>query len=99
MSNQGALLSYVHFNMQPQIDALFAQAGSPIPADIAARIGALRLRRKRLASVCMFVVLTSTMLGMQVWVSFPLWLTVLLTAAIAVFTWRAFTSDMKYGWA
>lgn len=26
------LLSYVHFNLQPQIDALFAQAGSPAPA-------------------------------------------------------------------
>lgn len=95
----GALLSYVHFNVQPQIDRLFAQAGSPVPADIASRIGALRLRRKRLASVCLFVVLTDTMLGMQVWVSFPLWLTVLLVAAIAVFTWRAYTSVMQYGWA
>jgi hypothetical protein len=95
----GALLSYVHFNVQPQIDRLFAQAGSPVPADIASRIGALRSRRKRLASVCLFVVLTDTMLGMQVWVSFPLWLTVLLVAAIVVFTWRAYTSVMQYGWA
>ncbi len=95
----GALLSYVHLNMQPQIDRLFAQAGSPVPADIASRIGALRSRRKRLASICLFVVLTDTMLGMQVWVSFPLWLTVLLVAAIVVFTWRAYTSVMQYGWA
>jgi hypothetical protein len=45
------------------------------------------------------VVLTITMLGMQVWVSFPLWLSVLLVAAIAVFTWRAYTSVMPFGWA
>lgn len=95
----GALLSYVHFNLQPQIDALFAQAANPISADVASRIGALRLRRKRLASICMFVVLTITMLGMQVWVSFSLWLSVLLVAAIAVFTWRAYTSELPYGWA
>jgi hypothetical protein len=94
----GALLSYVHFNLQPKIDRLFAQAANPIPADIASRIGALRLRRKRLASICTFVVLTSTMLGMQVWASFPLWLSVLLVAAIAVFTWRAYTSVVQYGW-
>jgi hypothetical protein len=95
----GGLLSFVHFNMQPQIDALFAQAGSPIAADIASSIGALRSRRKRLASICLFVVLTDTMLGMQVWVTFPSWLNVLLVAAIAAFTWRAYTSDMPYGWA
>jgi hypothetical protein len=94
----GGLLSYVHFSLQPKIDALFAQASNPIPSDIASRIGALRLRRKRMASICMFVVLTAAMLGMQVWISFPLGLTVLLVGAIAVFTWRTYTSEMPYGW-
>ena len=95
----GVLLSYVHRSLQPQIDALFAQAGNPIPADVASRIGPLRLRRKRLASVCMFVVLTETMLGMQVWVRSPLWLMALMVAAIALFTWRAYQSTTPYGWA
>ena len=94
----GGLLSYVHSSLQPQIDALFAQAGSPVPADLAPRIGALRLRRKRLASICLFVVLIVSMLGVQVWAPFPLWLTVLLVVAIALFTWRAYQSDMSYGW-
>ena len=93
------LLSYVHFNLQPQIDALFAKASSPVPAEIAPRIGDLRLRRKRVASICMFVVLTVSMLGVQVWVPFPVWLTALLTLAIAIFTWRAYTSVTPYGWA
>jgi hypothetical protein len=92
------LLSYVHFNLQPQIDALFAQAGSPVPADLAPRIGALRQRRKRLASVCMFVVLTIAMFGVQVWTPFPLWLTALLVIAIAAFTWRTYNSVTAYGW-
>ncbi len=92
------LLSYVHFNLQPQIDALFAQAGSPVPADLAPRIGALRQRRKRLASICMFAVFTAAMLGVQVWTPFPLWLTALLAIAIAAFTWRTYQSETRYGW-
>lgn len=92
------LLSYVHFSLQPQIDALFAQANSPVPADVAPRLGALRRRRKRMASICMFVVLTVSMLGVQVWAPFALWLTVLLVMAIAVFTWWAYKSVTPYGW-
>ena len=93
------LLSYVHLSLQPRIDALFAQAGgNPVPAEIATSIGALRLRRKRMASVCMFVVLTVSMLGVQVWTPFPLWLTVVLLMAIALFTWRAYSSVTPYGW-
>jgi hypothetical protein len=94
-----ALLSYVHLSVQPRIDTLFAQAGNPVPADLAPRIGALRLRRKRMASTCLFVVLTSAMLGVHVWAPFPLWLTAVLIAAIAVFTWRAYKSVTPYGWA
>lgn len=92
------LLAFVHFGLQPRIDALFAQANSPVPAELAPRIGALRLRRKRVATVCMFVVLTVSMLGLQVWAPFPLWLTVLLIIAIGLFTWRAYQSVTPYGW-
>jgi hypothetical protein len=93
------LLSYVRFSLQPQIDALFVRAGSPVAADVAPRIGTLRLRRKRMAATCMGAVLTISMLGMQVWGPFPLWLTILLVIAIAAFTWRAYTSITSYGWA
>ncbi len=93
-----ALLSYVHFSLQPRIDALFAQSANPVPADIAPRINALRLRRKRIASICLFVVLTEVMLGAQVWERFALWLTVVLVIAIALFTWRAYKSVTPYGW-
>ncbi|NIM92767.1 MAG: hypothetical protein GTO18_03510 [Anaerolineales bacterium] len=92
------LLLYVHLSLQPRIDALFAEAGNPIAADRGLLIGALRARRKRLASICMFAAFTSAMLGMQVWVPFPLWLSVILVIAIGLFTWRAYKSETTYGW-
>ncbi len=93
------LLTYVHTRVQPRIDALFAQAGnSPVPQDLGQQISALRLRRKRIASVCMFVVLTLVVLGVQVWAPFPVWLTLVLVIAIVLFTRRAYTSVTPYGW-
>ncbi len=92
------LLAYVHLRLQPEVDRLFATADGPVPPDVAQQIGALRLRRKRMASVCMFVVLTASMLGVQVWANFPLWLTLVLIGAIGLFTWRAYKSVTPYGW-
>lgn len=92
------LLSYVHLSLQPRIDALFAEPGNPIEADRATLIGALRTQRKKMASVCMFAAFTSAMLGMQVWMPFPLWLTAVLGIAIGLFTWRAYKSETPYGW-
>ena len=93
------LLAYIHSSIQPRIDALFAKLeGNSLPQDIAFEINALRLKRKRIASICMFVVLSVSMLGVQVWAPFPVWLTVLLIVAIAAFTWRTFKSTTPYGW-
>lgn len=93
-----ALLTYVKNSIQPRLDTLFAEGGTPIMGDHAAQIGALRARRKQLASVCMFLAFTSAMLGMQVWISFPIWLTSVLVLAIGLFTWRAYQSEIPYGW-
>ncbi len=96
----GAVLSYIHFRLQPAIDRSFAGGGgNPVTGALAGEIQALRLRRKRLAAVCLFSVLTMVMLGVQVWRPFPGWLTLILVLAIAAFTWRAFTSVTPYGWA
>lgn len=93
------LLTYVHTSLQPRIDVLFGQAGgNPVPVEIVPHIGALRLRRKRIASMCMFGVLTAAMLGVQVWAPFPAWLTITLTAVIGIFTWRTYRSVTPYGW-
>jgi hypothetical protein len=92
------LLAYVHFTIQPQIDGLLGQLNNPIEGEAESRIGSLRGRRKRIASVCMFVVLTVAMLGVQVYSLFPLWLTLILLALIALFTWRTYKTQMPYGW-
>lgn len=94
------LLAYIHTTLQPRLDALFARAeGNPIDGDLAAEITALRGQRKRIASVCLFVVLLLAMLGVQVWAAFSWWLTLVLVIAIAAFTWRAYRSETPYGWA
>lgn len=92
------LLAYVHSTLQPAIDRLFGAAGNPIPKEIAEQIQTLRLRRKRIASVCLFSVLTMVMLGVQVYSPFPLWLTLALVVVIALFTKRAYDSVTPYGW-
>lgn len=93
------LLTYVHVVLQPRIDVLFAglkgQTASP---EIGQKIGALRLRRKRLATVCLFCVLTMAMLGIQAWVAFPGLLTGVFILAIALFSWRAYKTVTPYGW-
>ena len=95
----GALLTHIRFVVQPAIDRLFARAGNPVPKEVAVQIQAWRLRRKRIASLCLFSVLSAAMLGVQAWAAFPGWLTLVLLAAIAGFSWRAYSSTTPYGWA
>ncbi|MBI4421963.1 MAG: hypothetical protein HY560_14155 [Gemmatimonadetes bacterium] len=93
-----ASLSYVHFRLQPQIDALLAQAG-PAPApDLVARIGALRLQRKRMATGCLFVVLVSVVLGVHARGVSTLGVTLFLIVATGLFSWRTYRSVTPYGW-
>jgi hypothetical protein len=93
------LLSVVHFWLQPRIDRLLQQVeGDAISQPIATEIGPLRLRRKRIASVCLFLVLTTVLLGLQVSSPFAPRLTVLLVALAALFAWRVYRSRVVYGW-
>lgn len=93
------LLGYVHFTLQPRIDASFASApDGPISGELAGQIGALRLRRKRIAATCLFLVITLVVLGLQVYGRFPAALTVALVAGAAAFAWNAFRTRIPYGW-
>jgi len=93
------LLSYVHLILQPKIDDLFAQAGEgTMLPELAAKIGAFRKRRTRFATSRLFCVFIISLMALQVWVMYPLWLNVVLLGAIIVFTWRTFNSYMAYGW-
>ncbi len=94
------LLSVVHFSLQPGIDRLLAQAqGEAIPQPIAAQIAPLRLRRKRLASVCLFLVIVTVLLGLQVFSPFWAPVTVMLILGAALFAWRVYRTPIPYGWA
>jgi hypothetical protein len=93
------LLSVVNFRIQPRIDGLFAQAsGSTVLEPEASQIRALRATRTRVASICMFSVLTISMLGVQALAPFPLWLTAVFVLLIAAFTRRTYSSVTPYGW-
>ncbi|MHA2105836.1 MAG: hypothetical protein ACW981_20605 [Candidatus Hodarchaeales archaeon] len=93
------LISYVSFNLQPKIDSLFIElSNSPNSSKISKEIGSLRLLRKRLASICMFSVLTTAMLGVQVWQQFDYVVSAVLIILIALFTFRSYKSLVPYGW-
>lgn len=94
------LLSVVTFSIQPRIDRLLAQAqgDETIPQPVAAQIAPLRLRRKRLASVCLFLVITTVLLGLQVFTPFGAALTILLIVLAALFAWRVYKTPIFYGW-
>lgn len=93
------LLSVVHFSLQPRIDAILREVeGDSIPPSAASRIGPLRLQRKRLAAICLFLVVVTILLGMQVGLRFPEWLTATLIAVAALFAWRVYKSRVLYGW-
>lgn len=94
-----SLLGYVHFVVQPALDALFAAgAEGPISGERAEQIGRLRLRRKRIAAICLFLVMLLVLLGLQVYERFSPSVTVILVAAIAAFIRQAFRTRVLRGW-
>lgn len=93
------LLSVVHFSIQPRIDGLLAEAtGDALAPALAARIGPLRVLRKRLAAICLFLVITTVILGLQVFARFTPPTTIVLVAVAAMFAWRVYRSRVAYGW-
>ena len=93
------LLSYVHFRIQPRIEAVLAQVqGEEIPSALAEQLLPWRSRRKKLAGFCLFFVITLVLLGLQVFVRFHPLLTGLLLVLAAVFSWRVYKTSIPYGW-
>lgn len=94
-----ALLSYVHFGIQPRIEALLSTVeGDEIPPAIAGQLGPWRARRKKMAGFCLFFVITLVILGLQVYSRFDPLLTALLIALAALFSWRVYGSRIRFGW-
>jgi hypothetical protein len=74
------------------------QPDAPAPENFAAQLKPYRVRRKRLATFCLFVVITIIILGLQVYGTFSLTLNLVLTGLAALFAWRANKSLVHLGW-
>lgn len=94
------LLSYVHFRLQPKIESLMSkiEPESPVPDGFAAQLKPYRVRRKRLATLCLFFVVTAIILGLQVYGTFHPVLTVILIGMAALFAWKASRTLIRFGW-
>lgn len=94
------LLSYVHFSLQPKIEAHMAELNpdTPAPENFAAQLKPYRVSRKRLATFCLFIVITTIILGMQVYGAFTLPLNFALIIMAALFAWRANKTLLRFGW-
>ena len=95
-----ALLSYVHFGLQPRIEALLTGIDSEttVPGDFAAQLKPYRVRRKRVATLCLFLVITTIILGLQVYGTFSPYLTAVLIALAGVFALRVNKTLIRFGW-
>ncbi len=95
-----ALLSYVHLGLQPRIEAILAtvSADAAPPADLVSRLKPFRVARKRLATVCLFLVISAIVFGVQVFRPFPAALTAGLEVLAALFAWRANRTLVRFGW-
>jgi hypothetical protein len=95
-----SLLSYVHLKLQPHIDKLLAGFGPDAPVSESPWINlkAYRTKRKRLASFCLFVVITVIILGLQVYGRFHVALTAGLIGLAGLFAWRVNKTLIRFGW-
>lgn len=94
------LLSYVHLNLQPRIEERIAEIDpdSPIPEGFSAVLKPMRVRRKKLATFCLFLVITAIILGMQVYRTYSAVMNLILIAFAALFAWRANKTLIRFGW-
>ena len=93
-------LSYVHFTLQPRIEAILSNVKPDgiVAENIMAELKPFRLRRKRMASFCLFVVLTIIILGVQVYSLFNPFLTAVLLILAGLFSWRNYGILNRFGW-
>ncbi len=94
------LLSYVHFNIQPRIERIMdrCKPGEEVSAKDKPTLMAWRGRRKRLAGICLFLVLTALIMGVRLTWGFAPWLAAIFLVAAALFAWRVYRNPVRLGW-
>jgi hypothetical protein len=99
-TTMGFLLSYVHFNIQPHIEAILdkLKPGEEVAAEDRATLMFWRSRRKRLAGICLFLVLTALIMGVRVTWGYAPWLVAVFMVGAALFAWRVYRTPVRLGW-
>ena len=94
------LLSYVHFTLQPKIESIMSclDPDSKAPDDLVAQLKPYRVRRKWMATFCLFLVITIIILGLQVFGTFHPLLTIILIGLAGLFAFRVNKTLIKLGW-
>jgi len=94
------LLSYVHFFVQPKIEAILAglRPDSPTSEALMNELKPYRAKRKKLATFCLFLVVTTIILGLQVYGTFHPILNIALIALAGLFALRANKTLVRFGW-
>jgi uncharacterized membrane protein len=94
------MLSYVHFGLQPKIESFLSDfnADSQVPDNIVGQLKPYRVRRKWMATFCLFLVITSIILGLQVYGSFSPPLTIILIVLAGLFSLRVNKTLIQFGW-
>ncbi len=95
-----SLLSYVHFSIQPKIENLLVSLspGEPAPEDLSKKLAPFRVQRKKLATVCLFLLITAIILGVQTYNRFHPFVSITLIFLAAGFSFRANKSLIRFGW-
>ena len=93
------MLSFVHFKLQPKIEQLMATIGPDAepPADLA-QLKPYRVLRKRMATFCLFLVMTIIILGLQTYTPFSPILTIALIILAALFARHVNRTLIRFGW-
>lgn len=94
------MLSNVHLNIQPGIEKIFAELGPDVTItdEQMAVLKPLRVKRKKMATFCLFLVMTTIILGLQVYEFFTPILTGLLVVFAGLFAFRAGKTLIRFGW-
>ncbi|MDZ4246601.1 MAG: hypothetical protein U1D67_05720, partial [Dehalococcoidia bacterium] len=87
-------------SVQPQIESLMQQVKPevPVPQGIAPKIKLLRSRRKKLSGVCLFLVLTALIMGLQATFFYNFYLALGFIVIAAVYAWRVYSKPVPWGW-
>ena len=94
------LLSYVHFSLQPKIEEHLSllDSNKVVPEDFASVLAPFRIKRKKLATVCLFLVISAIILGVQTYVRYDPIVTIGLIVLAGIFSYRANKSLIRFGW-